>query len=107
MGDAVDERLAAAADRDAGALIDGLAGADVEERVGMGARHLGALLARHRPVLGRDEHEVALAGLDEDVRVPARLRREVALGHPHRAPLLADEAREGRRQKKATDDGHA
>jgi len=102
---AVDQGLAAA-DLHGGALVGGLARADVEQRVAMGARHLGPLLDALAVGAGSHEHEMADLTVDAHERGAARLRREVTLGDAGAAALLADQTHKGWRYEKPSNDAH-
>ena len=102
---AVDQGVAAVAERHLGAVVGGAAGADVEERVAVGTGHLGALLGGGGAV-GGDEDEVALAAVDAHERGSARLGREVAFGDAGGAALLADQADQRRRDLETSYEGH-
>ncbi len=67
----------------------------------MRPRHVGALLdaAVH-------QHQLAGLTVDPHERAAAALGREMALGDPAAAPLLADEADEGRRDEESADAAH-
>ncbi|TXN19701.1 hypothetical protein FV217_20385 [Methylobacterium sp. WL9] len=96
----------ATAQRNGGPLVGGLAGADVEQRVAMGARDLGTFLLRPALAVRRDEHEVAILPVDPDVGRPASLRSEITLGDPGAAALFSDQSHERRGNQITPDDTH-
>src|SRR6185295_9825119 len=83
------------------ALEADLARADRQERLGVGARDLRALL--QTPDRFWHENKIRMARLDADEVLQVRARREIALNNPLRdAGFLSDEPGESRGNEKAT-----